>query len=151
MKTKRVHVSGYTVSPHTRKVKVKHRTRRHGGGGANLNPSMSGGGGGSAKRSKLAGLPTIREVLGDLVAVRDEIRGYGDVDETDVRLQVHGGSWSLHSGDAQYDTDHRGYWGAGSVSKDDSQASLRTTAKELIAEVEEDYAMKGPDEDEDYW
>ena len=104
-----------------------------------------GGGGARGRVGKpkgLSGLPTIEEVYDDLVGVRKEIEGYGDVPDTDVRLQVHEGSWSLHSGDAQYDTDHRGYWGAASVSVDDTNATLRQTAKDLIRQVEEDHAMR---------
>src|SRR3954465_10405416 len=44
----------------------------------------------------------------------DEDDGY-----MDVRLQVYpGGSWALRRGDASFDTDHRGYWGAESLAWD---------------------------------
>lgn len=30
----------------------------------------------------------------------------------EIRLQWHGGEWSIHTGDPQYDQDHRGAWGS---------------------------------------
>ena len=59
-----------------------------------------------------------------------------------MRLQVHDGGWYVHSGDAQYDTDHRGYWGAASVSEDDSDGALQDTARDLIRQVEDDHATR---------
>jgi hypothetical protein len=39
-----------------------------------------------------------------------------DVDSIDVRLQIlETGDWAVHTGDASYDTDHHGVWGAGEV------------------------------------
>ena len=55
-----------------------------------------------------------------VAAVAEELRGVNaNVEgECDVRLQVHDGeplSWRIRYGDASYDQDHRGSWGAGSV------------------------------------
>jgi hypothetical protein len=64
----------------------------------------------------------------------------------DVRLQVRkGGSWSLHTGDASYDQDHRGFWGSGCVGKD---TDCKELAEELIGEAEEDFATSGETDDE---
>lgn len=45
----------------------------------------------------------------------------------DVRLQVVDDGWELHFGDASYDTDHNGYWGASSLPEG------KTTAEECGA------------------
>ena len=38
-----------------------------------------------------------------------------DEEEIEVRLQLCDGSYNLLTGDPSYDTDHRGYWGCGSI------------------------------------
>jgi hypothetical protein len=54
----------------------------------------------------------------------------------DVRLQVNErGDWTLHSGDASYDTDHTGSWGAGSVCADQDKEACEETARELVNEA----------------
>lgn len=54
----------------------------------------------------------------------------------DVRLQVSDeGSWTLHTGDASYDQDHTGHWGAGTVSPDDDDVILMETARDLVEQV----------------
>lgn len=55
----------------------------------------------------------------------------------DVRLQVVDGSWTLNTGDASYDTDHRGYWGSGSITPDMSPEAARELADSLICEAAE--------------
>ena len=71
---------------------------------------------------------TIKDLSEDIKAVHEEYwnanfdseeyerltyTGVLDTDDhgIELRLQVVDGSWYLHSGDPQYDTDHRGYWG----------------------------------------
>jgi hypothetical protein len=66
----------------------------------------------------------------------EEGNAYGD-----CRLQVHGGTWTLWTGDSSYDTDHRGYWGANSVSPDDDKATLEAVADDLLDECADDFAM----------
>jgi len=67
-----------------------------------------------------------------LAECRAFLKAHG-IESTDVRVQVtDGGSWSLHTGDAQYDTDHRGYWGAGSIVADDDDATLGRTLADLV-------------------
>lgn len=56
----------------------------------------------------------------------------------DVRLQVHeDGGFSIHTGSSDYDQDHRGFWGASSLSYD--RQNLTELAKELISQAEDDY------------
>lgn len=53
----------------------------------------------------------------------------------DVRLQVYDGGWVVSSGDAQYDTDHPGHWGASSVSSDMTDDDLEQVAGDLVEQV----------------
>lgn len=66
----------------------------------------------------------------------------------DVRLQLIGGSYELHYGDASYDTDHRGSWGAGTVDRDATDDDLATIADDMIREAQDDEACQ-VDEDEE--
>ncbi len=59
---------------------------------------------------------------------------------TDVRLQVHNGSWYYHTGDSSYDQDHRGFWGASSISRGCSWSEARYVARDLIEQAAEDFA-----------
>lgn len=83
--------------------------------------------------STLGEVPVVEAVAVALRDVRDYLRRERFAD-TDVRLQVHDG-WAVHHGDASFDQDHRGLWGAGSVSARDSLATLRETARGLVSEV----------------
>lgn len=59
--------------------------------------------------------------------------------ELEVRLQVReSGSYALHTGDSQYDTDHRGYWGSGFLT---SGTDCEELARELIEEAAEHAAQ----------
>lgn len=71
--------------------------------------------------------------------------------EMDVRLQVYpDGSWALRYGSSDYDQDHRGYWGAGSIALDDSDETLDSVARELVEQALDQAATSGDlDEDED--
>lgn len=54
--------------------------------------------------------------------------------ETDIRLQVYDdGSWTLHTGDACYDTDHSGAWGAATLSVSDT--AYYAIAQDMIAQL----------------
>jgi hypothetical protein len=50
----------------------------------------------------------------------------------DVRLQVHDGTWAIHAGDASYDQDHRGFWGASSVSANTDGDDLTSILEDLV-------------------
>lgn len=59
----------------------------------------------------------------------------------EVRLQVHDdGTWSIHTGDPQYDQDHRGAWGDAVVAfegaPDGTTFDAEETADELIDALE---------------
>ncbi len=59
-----------------------------------------------------------------------------NVDRIDVRLQLQAvGTWDIHSGNASYDTDHHGFWGASVVCHDDTEATLSETVRDLIAQA----------------
>lgn len=62
------------------------------------------------------------------------------VSDTDVRLRIFNDDWYFYTGDSSYDQDHRGYWGASSVTLSDTYDTLRETAKDLIDQVLEDEA-----------
>lgn len=68
-----------------------------------------------------------------------EIEGEDEFSGTDARLQVRKYSWQLHTGDAQYDTNHRGYWGNASIPWGCTWIQAREVAKELLESAEEDF------------
>ena len=64
----------------------------------------------------------------------------GDPESVDVRLQVYpDGDWAIRVGSADYDTDHRGYWGASSL--DGRRFNSRDVARDLINQARDDYAQ----------
>ena len=66
----------------------------------------------------------------------DDLTGYGDDEPSiDCRLRYHDGSWSLLSGDASYDQDHRGHWGASSVGPNLSADDARDIVKDLVEQI----------------
>ena len=58
----------------------------------------------------------------------------------DVRLQVTEDEWGLHLGDASFDQDHRGHWGATTVAAEDDDSILDLAAQQLLDQVEESLA-----------
>jgi len=93
--------------------------------------------------------PSITAVRIALADVRDDVRGPnwpkvdGD-DWTEVRLQVYpDGAWAIRVGLSDYDLDHRGYWGAGTVSATDKLADLDDLARSMLDEAKEAHAMAG--------
>lgn len=76
------------------------------------------------------------------LAIRDEAKTYKseDLDDgdglIDVRLQIGpDGSYCFHSGDASYDQDHRGFWGAGTVSSDDGDQECAQIGRDLVEQA----------------
>jgi len=63
----------------------------------------------------------------------------------DVRLIVEDGYWRLHTGDSQYETSHKGFWGSGFLVYDWDESDIDklclTLAEELIEGVLEERAM----------
>jgi len=90
--------------------------------------------------------PTINEVCEALANVQSSIERGG----CDVRLQViSNGDWAVHSGDASYDIDHRGYWGASSINKRDSKRNRRAIAADLIEQAADHAAQNGETVEDD--
>jgi len=59
-----------------------------------------------------------------------------EIEEIEVRLQLFDGSYQVWTGDSSYDTDHRGYWGSGSIVFD--RTLLHNEDNVLVAIVVED-------------
>lgn len=85
--------------------------------------------------------PTLADITDSVIAYRDELRTYDPKDiaddegnpSGDIRLQVaEDGSSAIHTGDASYDTDHRGYWGASSITPDMTDDECAGVAYDLI-------------------
>ena len=94
--------------------------------------------------------PSIASVRSALVAEKRNLRKFsslddllgenGESDSTDVRLQVYeDGSWAIHTGNPDYDQDHRGYWGASSLSYD--RENLRDLARDLLEQAKDHAAQ----------
>lgn len=123
-----------------------------GGDAADLDAVLDEAEKGAAVKKKLAapdlsllteeGWPSTDDVAELIKETRDAIdwdhlgRTTGDVD-VDVRLRVQKGEsgwvYEIKTGDAGYDTDHNGFWGSGSLSKDSNVTEL---ADELLDQAE---------------
>lgn len=69
-----------------------------------------------------------------------------DCSGIDVRLIAYeDGVWVVHTGDAQYETSHKGFWGSGTLDYDWEEEEIEelclTLASELIEGVLEERAM----------
>ena len=54
----------------------------------------------------------------------------------DVRLLVWpDGEWTLHTGDSQYDQDHRGFWGASSLPGAGKRFNSVELARDLVSQA----------------
>jgi hypothetical protein len=58
---------------------------------------------------------------------------------TDIRLRVFGRNWQLLTGSSDYDTDHRGAWGASFLPY--GRTNLLALARELLDDARESYAQ----------
>lgn len=63
-----------------------------------------------------------------------------DNDTLDFRIQLVGKVASLHTGDACYDTDHQGSWGAGSVGPHDEACDVWDALETAYDEAQDDAA-----------
>ena len=99
-------------------------------------------GAGAVMTSQRVRMPSIKDVASVLRSYKPGRGEYQDEygnDGIDVRLQVMpGGGWAIHRGDASYDQDHRGYWGAGFLTP---ATNCRELAKDLIGEAADQAAM----------
>lgn len=92
---------------------------------------------------KLGNFPSEHQITQALIHLREDwlaTMEEGDPDDLDVRLQVipsESMDWTLHMGDAQYDTDHRGFWGAAVIDANMTTGDLRSVAGDLIEQAEE--------------
>jgi hypothetical protein len=97
-----------------------------------------------AERDRRAVLNTLEAAEAELHNhVTSDLSWMGVNDETvDVRLQVlEDGTYTLHTGDASYDTDHRGFWGSGTLTRPCSPQDRIDLAKDLVAQVLEHAAQ----------
>jgi hypothetical protein len=102
--------------------------------------------------------PSIKDVSKALRCVsndwsREEL-GYIPEDDNDpsidVRLQVYpDGGWDIHTGEACYDQDHRGFWGCSSIPAEGKRFSRRELARELLDDCRDDWAQCGSPDVED--
>jgi hypothetical protein len=68
----------------------------------------------------------------------------GSYPGADLRLQVDGDGWELHFGDASYDQDHNGVWGASSLPEGKTTArECRSIARDLLNQCADQYAESG--------
>ena len=98
--------------------------------------------------------PTITELSEEIWGYVRQLRTWGickgknDDDYGECRLQVMpDGGWYFRTGDSQYDTDHRGYWGNASVSTQTTKSECREIARQLIEDAREQRAIMGEDEE----
>jgi hypothetical protein len=78
--------------------------------------------------------PTIKDLASHLAHIKRAYFPSNDWEEMDVRLQVRGDGWQVNTGDSQYDQDHRGFWGAGTM---DKRTNCHRLAKDLIDQARE--------------
>ena len=85
--------------------------------------------------------PSVEDVATDLRAINEQELEPDDAEEgIDVRLQVISDEEAyVHSGDAQYDQDHSGYWGAATVPGGGRPFDAVEVAQDLIDQVLEDF------------
>ena len=90
--------------------------------------------------------PTIQEITKEVKDYRDYLKSFNPEEITegefcggDIRLQIFDGDWTIHTGDVQYDQDHRGFWGASCVSVESTNRACREIAKDLINEAKDCY------------
>lgn len=96
-------------------------------------------------------LPSVDDVYASLRHIHDAVdwglieSEWAEEDHSvEVRLRVQEDDWAVLWGDSQYDTDHRGYWGAASIHHGDDDNELRCTAQALLTGVEEELCWREP-------
>lgn len=90
-----------------------------------------------------------RDYLRDIYTREELTDCEGEEPRSDIRLQYDLSTWWVHTGGPCYDTDHCGYWGASTVSPDDTDEQCKETVRDLINDVCEDCAMSCDDDDDD--
>lgn len=92
----------------------------------------------------LKDFPSPEEIGAELASIADfaEPEAEGEPGWADVRLQVwDDGTWAIHTGDASYDQDHRGFWGAGSLASDATESDIAQLAADLLEQALDDCAQ----------
>jgi hypothetical protein len=94
----------------------------------------------------IEGLPTLAELAQELHDYAEYLKhnySADDLRETpddtaggDFRLRVYNGSWSVNTGDSQYDQDHRGAWALAFVPRGASLKRCREIARQMLREIE---------------
>jgi hypothetical protein len=85
--------------------------------------------------------PSIKDVATILKELNNTMDSTSE-EALDIRLHVwEDGTWTIHTGDSQYDQDHRGFWGSSSLMGKCNWVSIRDIARDLLDQVREDYAM----------
>ena len=90
------------------------------------------------KRNGCPSIKTVTAVIHDIWkdmrrGDKTDYRGeFGDY-SLDVRLRVHDGSWQVLTGSPDYDTDHRGHWGASCIPW--ARCSHGDIARDLVDQV----------------
>jgi hypothetical protein len=100
--------------------------------------------------------PTLADITDSVIAYRDELQTYdpkdiaGNLAAGDIRLHVadDGSSPAIHTGAASCDTDHRGYWGASSITPDMTDDECARAAYDLILAASIEELSRGPAEDD---
>lgn len=95
----------------------------------------------------IIGLQTQSGARSFVKAVRDQARAESHIEDDDafsidVRAQFVDGSWDFHSGDPQFDQDHRGGWGYGSIDAESDEADIANVAWELLSEAQHQFNEK---------
>jgi hypothetical protein len=91
-----------------------------------------------SRNDRLAIKAAVQSVLSDLQHGKYGDFNSEDAEGIDIRLQVMSrGDWYIHTGDASYDTDHRGFWGSSTL---DTESDYQAVAADMIGEAEEAYA-----------
>lgn len=86
-------------------------------------------------RAELGACGGVKALAADLLAAAQDANPEDNDDCVDVRLRYHNGDWSLLTGDSQYDTDSRGYWGSSSVTGDCTPGEASYVADDLVEQV----------------
>jgi len=93
--------------------------------------------------------PSIKDVAAELRVLNEteaeEVDEEGELYGVDARLQVlPNGSWQLWWGSPDFDTDHRGYWGATTLPGNNQKFDSTGAARDLIDQAKEMHAQDTP-------
>lgn len=95
------------------------------------------------KLNMTAKWPAIAKVAADIEqhweTIKDDPLCWDD-GSAPVRLQVYeDGDWAVRTGDASYDQDHHGFWGAGLIGRRENK--FDDIARDLLEQAKESYEM----------